>query len=368
LNSPTKLLFIIDYYKNPYAGTEGQLLKLLSGIDRSRFEPELVVFRGSDYLRSHRFPTPVSVLNVYRMLSPVSWMRLFRFFLAKRRAGFRIAHVYFNDASIICPPILKLLGYLTIISRRDMGYWQNRYNLLPLRINVRYVDKVVVNSQAVRDVTVSREGYPKESVEVIYNGYDTFAVTQLDAGEMSSQDTMLKLVLVANIRPVKRIQDAIHALCVLRKTYRNSRLYIVGDGEYSELQDLCNRLGLTGNVRFLGARNDVQALLSSFDIGLLCSESEGFSNTLIEYLQAGLAVTCSEVGGNPEIIAHGVNGLLYPMGDVSALASNLLKLAQDPSMRTRFGLAGKQVVQEKYSLQRMISKHQQLYTSLRSQP
>jgi glycosyltransferase involved in cell wall biosynthesis len=365
LGAQLKTLFVIDCYRNPYAGTEGQLLRLLSGIDRSRFEPELAVFRGSDYLADHDFDVPVQVLGVTRLSSPLNWIRLFRFFCAKRREGFRLVHIFFNDASIICPPILKLLGYRVIISRRDMGYWQNRFNLLPLRLNARYVDRVIVNSRAVRDVTIAREGYPPERIEVIYNGYQP-AATPLpnDADAVLAQGDMLKLVLVANIRPLKRIQDAICALGRLRETHPDSMLYIIGDGDHGELADVCARLGLTGHVRFLGPRRDVPALLPVFDIGLLCSESEGFSNTLIEYLQAGLAVICSEVGGNPEIIEHGVTGLLYPVGDVEALAGQLSQLAQDPAARAALGQAGQNRVQQEYSLSRMISRHQHLYTTL----
>ena len=142
---------MIDSYKNPYAGTEGQLLKLLEGVDRTRFEPILAVFRDSEYLANNPFPVPVVILNVTRMTAPGNWLRLYRFFRQKKQQGFCLAHIFFNDASIICPPILKLLGYRVIISRRDMGYWQNRVNLVPLRLNAHIVDRVIVNSEAVRD-------------------------------------------------------------------------------------------------------------------------------------------------------------------------------------------------------------------------
>lgn len=175
---------------------------------------------------------------------------------------------------------------------------------------------------------------------------------------------MLKLVLVANIRAVKRIQDAIHALARLRESRPDSVLCIIGDGDHTALADLCSSLGILEHVRFVGPRKDVPALLPAFDIGLLCSESEGFSNTLIEYLQAGLAVTCSEVGGNPEIIEHGITGLLYPAGDIDALAANLMQLANEPAARANLGQAGRRKVQEEYSLSRMTIRHQAIYEAL----
>lgn len=363
MTEPVKLLFVIDCYRNPYAGTEGQLLKLVSGLDRKRFDAELVVFRGSEYLADHDFPVPVHVLGISRLLSARSWIRLFRFFTQKKREGFRLAHIFFNDASIICPPILRLLGYRVIISRRDMGYWLTRFKLLPLRLNSLIVDRVAVNSRAVKDVTVAREGYRPERVEVIYNGYDPAEAHAVgDAEDM--RGGMLKLVLVANIRPVKRIQDAIRALALLRESCPDSALYIIGDGDQAGLVSLCSELGIVEHVHFMGPRSDVPALLFRFDIGLLCSESEGFSNTLIEYLQAGLAVVCTRVGGNPEIIEHGRTGLLYPAGDVAALADSCRELAVNPHTRAELGQAGKQRVQREYSLAGMIHRYQTLYTSV----
>ena len=105
-------------------------------------------------------------------------------------------------------------------------------------------------------------------------------------------------------------------------------------------------------------------LLPGFDIGLLCSESEGFSNTLIEYLQAGLPVICSHVGGNPEIIEHEVNGLLYPAGDIDALSAHILALAGDPQRRSTMGVAGRAKVKSQYGLSKLVTAHQHLYENL----
>jgi hypothetical protein len=101
-----KLLFIMDSYRNPFAGTEGQLLKLLSGLDQERYQCVMVVFRNSDYLKENAFPVPVNVLDITRMMSPACWVRLFRHFRVMRREGFRLAHV-FSMMHHYCPPLLR---------------------------------------------------------------------------------------------------------------------------------------------------------------------------------------------------------------------------------------------------------------------
>lgn len=369
---PIKLLFIIDVYKNPYAGTEGQLLKLIQCLDSNKYEATFVVFKDSEYLRSNDFPIPVDIVSIQRLSSPLSWLKLFRYFFRKKKDNYDLAHIFFNDPSMICPLILKFLGYKVIISRRDMGYWYTWINLLLLRINTLFVDLVVANSEAVKNVTISMEGYKPDHVAVIYNGYQESAMSAIvdsvgGRNGIAFDDSEIRIGLVANIRPIKRMVDAIYAMNIIHDVDQRIVLYIVGDGDRSQLAELAMTLGITLSIRFLGPRNDVPQLLLLFHVGILCSESEGFSNTLIEYMQSGLPVVCSNVGGNPEIVEHGVNGFLYETGDIPILAKYILELVEDSSLRERMGQFGMEKVKENYSLNNYVGHHQHLYDKLLSQ-
>lgn len=364
-----KILYIIDCYKNPYAGTEGQLLKLIQGLDKDRFEATFVVFKNSDYLRTNGFPVPVDVVNVRRLSSPLNWLKLYRYFARKKGEGYSLAHIFFNDASMISPLILKTLGYKILISRRDMGYWYTRMNLLLLRVNALFVDCVIANSEAVKKITMSKEGYNSDHVVVIYNGYQEShrpAVAGNMAKENSADfdDGEIRVALVANIRPIKRISDAIRAIKIVHDSNSEVVLYVVGDGDQSQLAELSEALGIVSAVRFLGPRADILQLLPLFHMGVLCSESEGFSNTLIEYMQSELPVICSNVGGNPEVVEHGVNGFLYEAGDIQVLAEHIRELVKDDALRKRMGMAGMKKVKEKYSLTKYVDHHQVLYECL----
>lgn len=371
LGASIKLLYIIDCYKNPYAGTEGQLLKLIQGLDKDRFEATFVVFRGSDYLRTNDFPIPVDVVDIQRLSSPLSWIRLFRYFVRKKGEHFRLAHIFFNDASIISPLLLKLLSYKVLISRRDMGYWYTRLNLLLLRVNTLFVDRVIANSEAVKKVTMCKEGYEADQVAVIYNGYQRSAMpavidSSVEKNGVNFDDGEIRIALVANIRPIKRISDAIRAIKIVHDSNPKVALYIVGDGEQTQLIELSRVLGVASSVRFLGPRDDILQLLPLFHVGILCSESEGFSNTLIEYMQSDLPVICSNVGGNPEIVEHGVNGFLYEAGDVQVLAKHLLELVENERLRGSMGRVGMDKVEESYGLTKCVGYHQHLYEDLLS--
>ena len=362
-----KLLFIIDFYKNPYAGTEGQLFKLIQDLDKDKFEATFVVFKDSEYLRTNDFPIPVNVMDIQRLSSPLSWLKLFRFFVRKKRENYSLAHIFFNDASMICPLLLKLLGYKVIISRRDMGYWYTLLNLLLLKVNALFVDLVITNSDAVKKVTMSKEGYKPDHVAVIYNGYQESVIPAIVDSAVKKTDldeNEIRIVLVANIRPIKRISDAIRAMKMVHDSNSKALLYIVGDGDQSQLMELSKALGIASSVLFLGARDDIVRLLPSFHIGILCSASEGFSNTLIEYMQTSLPVVCSNVGGNPEIVEHGVNGFLYEMSDIRVLAKYILELVMDNSLSEHMGVLGMEKVKENYGLTKYVSRHQHLYEEL----
>jgi glycosyltransferase involved in cell wall biosynthesis len=252
-----------------------------------------------------------------------------------------------------------------------MGYWYSRFNLIPLRINAYYVDRVIVNSQAVKNITVLKENYFPQKVDVIYNGYsgcDHDPTPSILDERLASkfEDGDFRIVLVANIRPIKRIADAIYALEKISENIPTANLYIIGDGDSSDLQKIVEVLDVTTKVHFLGARDDVLDLLPHFDIGILCSESEGFSNTLIEYFQAGLPVVCTDVGGNAEIIDNGVNGFLYEVGDVQALAAHIITIESDGLLRSKMGMSGKDKVERHYSLTQTVEQHQQIYQEVLS--
>ena len=170
--------------------------------------------------------------------------------------------------------------------------------------------------------------------------------------------------LVANIRPVKRIGDAIEAFSIVARRHPSATLEIVGGGGRDQLERRVAELGLSDRVLFLGQRPDVSALLRRYQICLLTSESEGLSNAIIEYMLAGVPVVCTNAGGNPELIEHGRNGFLYEVGDVESLAESICSLIGDASMRETFGSEGRRRAETMFAKTKMIGEHERLFRSL----
>jgi len=367
---PDKLLFVIDRISQPGAGTEGQLLLLMSQLHQRGLTLELLVLNNSTWLSQAAFPWPVTLLGSASIKNPRTWYRLWRLGRQWRAKGFRLAQIFFNDASLLCPPVFAACGIRTVIARRDMGFWYTGLYRRLLPLTGRFVAGAVVNSRAVGQVTQQVESLPENKIHVIYNGYNTDRQTlpaspqdQPELARLKSQGARL-IGLVANIRPIKRIEDAIAALGHLTKAYPDLHLVVLGAGEPEALIAQAKGLGVQSKVHFLGSRSDISACLSYFEAGLLCSESEGFSNAIVEYQYAGLPVVCSHTGGNPEAVAHGETGWLYPVGDVEALAESLDKLLGDPQAARLMGQNGKAQAGERYRPEAMTDRYLELYRAL----
>jgi glycosyltransferase involved in cell wall biosynthesis len=222
----------------------------------------------------------------------------------------------------------------------------------------------------VKDVVSRNERIPKDGIDVIYNGYEE------RVGDASIPDEVLFLrnqypdavfgVIVANIRPLKRISDALVSLAVVVQKGGNLHLVVIGDGDHNELSQQAEALGVRERVHFLGRRSDVADCLPAFDIGILCSESEGFSNSIVEYMRSGLPVVCSSVGGNPEAVEHGVSGYLYNCGDTNELADSLMKLVLDENLRHKIGAAALVSSGARFSKRVMVEEHLDFYNELLS--
>lgn len=361
------VLFLIDSFKNPYAGSERQLYLLVEALVARGIECHLVVLTVSDYLLSEDFPCAYTVLGYTSLGRPGIWGAMYTLGRRFRAQGFMIAHTFFNDVSVVAPPMLGLSGFRTVISRRDMGFWYTPGKLWLLRAMRGQVAAWIANSRAVADKTIVKEWAKPERTQVIYNGFPMEhgpafeGAPDLDA--LGSSGRVL-VGLVANVRPIKRIQDLVRALARLKHDVPALSVVLIGAGDQEPLRDLGRELGVGDRLHCLGSRNDVPDCLNALDIGVLCSESEGFSNALVEYMLAGLPVVCTEAGGNPEAVEHGETGLLYGVGDVETLATHLQRLAGDVEYRQKLGERGRRVAQERFSMETMVDAHIALYSEV----
>src|SRR3989344_4063814 len=186
---------------------------------------------------------------------------------------------------------------------------------------------------------VERWPFVKNKLVVIYNG-----ISKFDLAERED-----KSFIVGTIAELHRIKGLDILLTAWSKFIRKhpARLLIVGEGEERKnLENMAHNLGISGSVNFKGFVDNARSLLSSFDIFCMPSRSEAMPYTLLEAGLAELPVIATPVGGIPEIIESGINGVLVPPEDSEALFSTLILLAEDDALRKRLGTNLRASIQE----------------------
>lgn len=339
---PIDVLFLMDTCDGARGGTENQVLQLLQALDPARARAHVCLLRESPHLAETPFANGAKVLGVHRMLSLNALRRMLELGRWIRRSRIRVVHVLFNDSSILAPFFCKLASAKVVASRRDLGFWYTPGILRALRASNLFVDRIVANSDAVRQVVTRAEWVRPAKVGVIYNGHDMrrFEKPPLDGFRerlgIGSDDPIVGMV--ANFHQLKRHCDLLDAFARLRTRHPTAHLVLAGTGrEEAAIRRRMTALGLAARVHLLGFVPDAVPIVKHFTVGVLCSETEGLSNAIIEYLACGKPVVCTRVGGNPELVSDGENGFLVPVGDVAALADRLDRILTDGALARRLG-------------------------------
>lgn len=174
-----------------------------------------------------------------------------------------------------------------------------------------------------------------------------------------------RIVCVANLRPQKDHSNLIRAMAELRLKAPQVHLLLVGESLDLDYRDTIlaqiSQLGLGSKITYLGARQDVAAILRASDIGVLSSESEGLPLALLEYGMCGLPVVATKVGQCGEVLDHGAAGILVLPSSPQSLADALFFLLSSPESRARYGERLRQRVQALHSPENMIRRVCEVY-------
>ena len=202
----------------------------------------------------------------------------------------------------------------------------------------RYIDQFISVSDSIRNYMVNDIGINKNKIKVIHNG---IAGLNLKTSKLS-EPKIINLVSVGRVAKIKNHQLLLNALKMIESKI-NFHLTIVGDGpELNNIKEQCNKLLLNENISFLGFRTDIDEILTNMDICVVTSDYEGISIAILEAMSIGMPVIASSVGGNPETVADGKSGILFPKDDESALVEALIKLSKSATLRELMGESGYQ--------------------------
>jgi L-malate glycosyltransferase len=354
-------------------GTEKQLALLIKHLDRARFQPVLICLRDcSDAIDRAELDCRVIELGIKKLFS-LSAVRALRAItkLLKENPATTIVQTFFQDATCFGVVAARLAGIQRVYSsRRDLGFWHTKKELFKMRLMNRFVAGILVNSQAIQKTVVEKEGYPADKITVIHNALEYVptpkeitewrAKTRAQYG-ISMDETVIGIVSNLN-RLVKRVDRFIELAARVAPAMPQARFMIIGDGPLRpELEGQAKTLGILDKCVFCGSLNHTLECVAAFDIALNTSDSEGFSNSVLEYMACGRPIVATDNPGNAELISHEKTGLLSPIGDVAQCAEALMRLIADDTLRERIGHSAKEYVTENYTLEKMIARQQEYY-------
>jgi len=364
---PVRVLFLLDEL-NVVGGTERQLRELIVNLDRSRVDPVAMTLYDQDMPHRAEFGglgCPTSSVSLRRLRDPFTVRALLRLASEIRRQQIDIVHTFFPDSGIFGTIAAKLSGAKAVIGRRDLGFWHTPQYLLVLRMLQRLADAYIVNSQAVRRTVIEAEGVAPDRIHVVYNGFfDTPNGAPRPAPVDLGFPQGARIVgTVANLRPVKRLDRFIDLAAGIRD--ERARFVIVGHGEQLEaLLQQARSAGLADRLRIVHAISGVADLIQSFRVGVLTSESEGLSNTLVEYGRASVPAVAFDVGGNAEVVDDGGSGYLCRPYDVAEMTRRVDGILHDDALRTRLGDRARSLCRERFAGERMVEETTAIYVRL----
>lgn len=349
-------------------GTEQQVVLLADGLRRRGLEVTVIsLFEGGPRVADLRDAgVPVLVLGLPKLRTdPKGWPRLAhyaRFVAWLWRLRPQVVHAFLFHAYVLTPPAARAAGVPVLVAgRRSLADFKNGSRLAfgIERLATRMTDLLVANCDAVREDAIRQERLPPDKIVVVRNGLSPAAFDRHGGADQGGGPPVV--LCVANLIGYKGHRHLLNAAALLRQQDVDFRLVLVGDGpERARLERQASSHRL--DVWFLGARNDVPALLAAADVVVLASLHEGLSNSLLEAMAAGKPVVATDVGGNRE--ALGGTGLLVPPFDASRLAAAIERLLHDPHLAGRLGELAHERARNVFPVAAMVDRHLEIYGAL----
>jgi glycosyltransferase involved in cell wall biosynthesis len=343
--------------------------------DRSRFEIGVCVRTHDSNIEPPEYcaATPHWVLNgVCRRELPRASYQLANLL---RRWKVDILHTHHYEQAVIGLLATTMAPHTRLVVGRhysDTLYrlrsaWKKKSLLVVEQIVNRCAARIVVPSQYIQQIVTSWQGIPKNKVDQVPYGFveEKYAIEPADVERVRNELKLSGRLVVGNfgrLHDDKGQRFLIEAIRELRSRIPSVLVLIVGEGpERSNLEQQIYATGLEQHVKLLGWRRDAITLMHAVDVVVQPTLQEAFSQVMAEALWLCKPLVITDVGGVSDVITNGVNGLLVPKEDSSALITAIKLLADDAELRRRLGASGRAHVQQHLHIDKIISQYEQVY-------
>jgi len=355
-------------------GAEKNLLSIVKNYDRSKFNIFVAYsfdgeleneFRKTDV---HFYKFQNTKLKFKSLQGFITVFKLYKF-IKKQKIDIVHTHLF---VPYIWGGISAKLARVKLINSvqniRDI-YVGKVYKYLRFleKIYAKFTNTVVVYNQTTKEIIVSR-GIDISKIEVIHGGVDVSKLASYRESDLISIREKYLLYdsqivgISGGLKPVKNHKLFLKAAAEVSKKIPDVKFVITGEGsEKEKLKILSSKLGLNDKIVFTGFVDDIYSVMAAFDIFILTSFSEGQPVIILEAMALGKPVIATAVGGVPELIKNGENGILVPSDDVRSLSVSIIDLLQNEHKRKKIALAGRKMVEDNYNIKQMVNQLERLY-------
>jgi N-acetyl-alpha-D-glucosaminyl L-malate synthase BshA len=252
--------------------------------------------------------------------------------------------------------ITTLHGTDTTLLGLDPGYGP------AIRHALEHSDGITTVSEFMRRETVRLLGV-KRPIEVIHNFFEPRPAVRSRAEvrrELGLADGEAMLLHLSNLRALKRI-DLLLATVARLQPRESFKLVILAGESFAPYEAEVRRLGLTDRIVVRERVTDIEDYLQAADLGLFTSETESFCLSILELMSLGCPSAAFAVGGIPEVVTSGENGLLVPFGDTAALAAAVQSLLRDPARRATLGRGAQGRARRHFSAAAIVPHYESFY-------
>lgn len=335
-------------------GTEGQCARVAMACAHAGARHRVAVFRREGFFLDEVEAVcgPVYTVDIRTLKSPATLAHVWALSRYIRNERIDLVHCWDADAAIFGSIAARWAEVPLITSRRDLGEIYAGWKLKWMARADRRADTVVVNADAIRSRLVA-QGLDPAKIVTIPNILDVDEFDALAARPYAGVDALPagpRVVMVARLDTEKDVDTVLRAAARLKASIPQLHWLLAGEGrERAHLEALARELDLNACVTFLGEVNEVPAWLRHAQIGVLTpNANEGLSNTILEYMAAGLPVIATDCGGNAELVRDGETGHVIDIGDDAALAEKVASLLEDEAASRRIGQAGRAVIEDQH--------------------
>jgi len=368
-----KINILHIYQNSKIGGVQQQLLSLLKAYDREVFNPIFCCLGPKEAMSKEIETLGIEVIALNRSRYHKFSLGIVRdLYKLMKQKKIYIVRTHRYRANLYGRLAAWLSGVPVIIISLHDNYIKDvrLERKIANKILSKVTDKIIAVSESIRKDIMKYDGIDSSKILVIPNGIDIERFDPKGNFANIREEFLIKksdivIGFIGRIVSVKGLEYLIDALLFLKEEFKNIKLLITGEGSLLDrLYEKAKENSVNNSVIFTGRRRDIPDILSCIDIFVMPSIAEGLPNSLLEAMAMGKPIVATEVGGIPELIRNGVNGILVLPRDPGALATAIKGLIVNSQSAAKMGQAAKDLVHDNLSIKAIAQKWQSLYLSI----